>query len=183
MPTIVSHAVAATALGQCYPARQRPARFWLWTAGCAIAPDLDVIGFAFGVPYGDLLGHRGLTHSLALAAVVGFVAARGCRGSSRPLGVGSWSLGVAWLYFFLLTASHGLLDAMTDGGLGIALLAPLVNDRSFFPWRPIRVSPIGVGFFSARGLAVLGSELRWIVLPSAIIAVIARIALKPARHA
>jgi hypothetical protein len=34
-----------------------------------------------------------------------------------------------------------------------------------------------VGFFSARGLAVLRSELRWILLPSAIIVLLARMRL------
>ena len=30
------------------------------------------------------------------------------------------------------------------------------------------MSPIGPGFFSARGVSVIASELRWIWLPSAI---------------
>jgi inner membrane protein len=84
------------------------------------------------------------------------------------------------MYFMAVTASHGLLDAFTNGGRGIAFLAPFSSQRFFFPWRPIQVSPIGVGFFSSRGLTVLQSELRWILLPSAIIALIARIAMKPA---
>ena len=37
---------------------------------CAALPDLDVAGFAFGVRYADLLGHRGLSHSLPFAALV-----------------------------------------------------------------------------------------------------------------
>jgi len=179
MPTIFSHAVVGTALGQWYPSGRLPLRFWLLTAFCAMAPDLDVISFAFGIRYDDLLGHRGITHSLSFAIVAGFVAARVYL--SRSLGVRRWELGVAWLFFSLVTASHGLLDAMTDGGRGIALLAPFDNDRFFFPWRPIRVSPIGVGFFSARGLTVLANELRWILVPSAIIALIARVVRKPAR--
>jgi inner membrane protein len=77
-----------------------------------------------------------------------------------------------WMYFFLATASHGLLDAMTDGGLGVAFFAPFDNRRFFLPWRPIRVSPIGVTrFFSARGLAVIQTELLWIWLPAGLLAV------------
>ena len=34
-------------------------------------PDLDVIGFFFGVRYDDMLGHRGITHSLAFAMAEG----------------------------------------------------------------------------------------------------------------
>jgi membrane-bound metal-dependent hydrolase YbcI (DUF457 family) len=60
-----------------------------------------------------------------------------------------------------VTASHGVLDAMTDGGLGIAFFAPFDNTRYFFPFRPVKVSPIGLSFFSARGLDVIWSELLW----------------------
>jgi inner membrane protein len=76
------------------------------------------------------------------------------------------------MYFFLATASHGFLDAMTDGGLGVAFFSPFNNTRYFLPWRPIRVSPIGVTrFFSHRGLEVIRSELLWIWLPSALLIV------------
>jgi inner membrane protein len=62
---------------------------------------------------------------------------------------------------------------MTDGGLGVAFFAPFSNERWFLPWRPIRVSPIGVAaFFSSRGRAVLESELRIVWLPAAILAVL-----------
>jgi inner membrane protein len=62
-------------------------------------------------------------------------------------------------------AAHDLLDAMTDGGLGIALFSPFDRTRYFLPWRPIRVAPIGGGFFSEYGLRALASEARWIWLP------------------
>jgi len=184
MPTILSHAVAATAVGQWYQNRRLPVKFWLWTAVCALLPDVDVIGFPLGIRYDDMLGHRGLTHSIPFAVGVGFVAARSCAKSNtlgfgiRDLGFGIWPL---WMYFTAVIASHGLLDAFTNGGRGVAFFAPFSNHRFFFPWRPIQVSPIGVGFFSARGLAVLQSELRWILLPSVIIALLARmrVRLKP----
>src|SRR4029077_7470776 len=83
-------------------------------------------------------------------------------------GLGRLSL---WIYLFLATASHGLLDAMTDGGLGVAFFSPFDNHRYFLPWTPIRVSPIGAGrFFTHRGLEVLRSELLWIWLPAALLA-------------
>jgi inner membrane protein len=124
-------------------------------------PDADVIGFAFGVRYADAIGHRGLSHSFFFAAVVGVVVAAL---------YGEWRGRRSWLaaYFAVVTASHALLDALTDGGLGVALFAPFSNERYFFPWRPIEVSPIGAGFFSDRGVRVLVSELRWIWVPSAL---------------
>jgi inner membrane protein len=61
----------------------------------------------------------------------------------------------------LVIASHGLLDALTDGGLGAALLWPFSDERFFAPWRPLPVAPIGARFWSGRGLAVLAVELCW----------------------
>jgi inner membrane protein len=67
-----------------------------------------------------------------------------------------------------VTASHGALDALTNGGLGVAFFAPFDATRYFFPWRPVEVSPIGVAaFFSQRGLEVFVSELLWLWLPAA----------------
>ena len=59
------------------------------------------------------------------------------------------------------------LSAACVTGL-VALLAPFDERRVFLPFRPIAVSPIGVGaFFSARGLAVIESELVWVWMPFA----------------
>jgi inner membrane protein len=175
MPTIFSHALAATAAAQWWRGRL-PARFWTWTVICAMLPDIDVIAFAFGIPYGDMFGHRGFTHSLFFAALVGaFVASRLSR-PSHPLHASHLSHQAAlFVWFTALTASHGILDAMTNGGRGIAFFAPFSDHRYFFPWRPIQVSPIGVGFFSLRGLRVLASEAGWVWVPSAIIAASARL--------
>ena len=161
MPTIFTHAVAAAALGQSQAGRRLPAGFWVWTIACAIVPDADVVGFLFGVRYGDMLGHRGFSHSLCFAAVVGGAVALRLTRGERP----GRRVALAG-YFSAVTASHPLLDAMTDGGLGVALFAPFSGTRYFLPWRPIEVSPIGLSFFSVRGLDVLSSELRWVWLPA-----------------
>jgi hypothetical protein len=71
--------------------------------------------------------------------------------------------------------SHTLLDAMTSGGLGVAFFSPFSNERYFFPWRPIRVSPIGVDFFGEAGVAVLRSELIWVWIPCAVLGVAGRL--------
>ncbi len=71
------------------------------------------------------------------------------------------------LFFFLVTASHGFLDALTSGGLGIAFFSPFDTTRYFFPWTPVLVAPIGIGsFFNHRGFRVLISEFLWIWIPS-----------------
>jgi inner membrane protein len=164
MATIFSHAVAAASLGTAFPPPKTP-RFWLYGVLCSMLPDLDVIGFRFGIRYGDMLGHRGLTHSIAFAVVLsGIVTAAIFKMEPRM----KWP--ALWLYFFLATISHGVLDACTNGGLGVAFFAPFANTRYFFPFRPIRVSPIGSSFFSVRGIAVLKSEALWIWLPSLLFA-------------
>ena len=67
----------------------------------------------------------------------------------------------------LLSAiSHALLDAMTNGGLGVAMFWPWSAQRFFLPWHPIEASPLRLSrLLSGRAWAVLYSELRWIWLP------------------
>lgn len=122
-----------------------------WSA-LSLLPDLDVIAFALGIPYSAPWGHRGATHSLAFAALVGGAAALLARAARVP--VARTGLLVA-----LVVASHGLADALTDGGLGSALLWPFSNQRFFAPWTPIPVAPIGLDFFSEVGLRVAAVEL------------------------
>src|SRR5882724_8113082 len=166
MASVFSHAIAAIGIGACFYRPGTPKRVWVAGALCAVIPDLDVIGFRFGIHYGDFWGHRGFTHSLVFAALLAsLVLLLVFRQHSS--GLGRFAL---WAYFFLATASHGLLDAMTDGGLGVAFFSPFNNTRYFLPWTPIRVSPIGLTrFFSERGLAVIQSELIYIWLPSALL--------------
>ena len=67
---------------------------------------------------------------------------------------------------FTVTASHGVLDALTNGGLGVAFFAPFDGTRYFFAWQPLVVSPISFErFFTSWGGAVLQSELKFIWLP------------------
>ena len=163
MPTIVSHAFVALAAGAAAGRARVPPRLWLAGAAAAVVPDLDVVAFALGIDYADAFGHRGASHSLAFAGVLGLLGAL----THRGLRATPWRAG---LWIFACTASHALLDAFTNGGLGVALAWPWSDVRLFAPWRPIQVSPIGAGFFSARGWAVLRSELVWIWLPTLLLA-------------
>jgi inner membrane protein len=166
MPTVPTHALVATTLFVLLGRRQRAAMLWTLGAVCAMLPDLDVVGFAAGVRYGDLLGHRGLSHSLPFAALVASLAVCSARLRGRRF--------AAWWFLFACTASHGVLDAATDGGLGVAFFSPFSNTRYFWPWRPIRVAPIGLTrIFSARGRDVFETELLWIWLPCALVIVAA----------
>ena len=173
MPTVFAHAVAGAALGSAVRPTGKAAAL---AAVCAVLPDLDVLAFAAGIPYEHALGHRGLSHSLAAAALVGALVV-GLFFQRAPNRLGLWAL------FTAASTSHGLLDMLTDGGLGVGLLLPFRDARLFFPVRPVEVSPIGAGFFSARGLAVLQSEAVWIGLPSVLVASGAWLARHRARRA
>jgi inner membrane protein len=80
--------------------------------------------------------------------------------------------GTAWLFLFLSMASHGVLDAFTDGGLGVALLSPFDTGRFFAPFRPIVVSPLGARSFLEGAGPILANEVLWVGLPCATLAAV-----------
>ena len=171
MCSILTHPVVPVALAVFLPQGTASPKLLLAGAACSIIPDLDVIGFGFGIRYSDMLGHRGLSHSILFAAALGALL------SFTLFRDGQGAQWVYFLFLFLSTLSHTLLDMLTNGGLGVALLAPFSNQRYFFPWRPIEVSPIGVGsFFSEWGVRVISSELRWVWLPSAVVSTLGYVA-------
>lgn len=172
MPTIISHPAILLALR---PAFRLSSEVLVVGAICSMIPDVDVVGFPLGIHYGDLLGHRGFTHSLFFAVALGAV-------GTVLLGRASGNHGVNRLrifsFLFVCIASHGFLDAFTNGGLGVAFFSPFSNARYFFPWRPLEVSPIGIGdFLSDHMLRVLRSEFLFVWLPCTAIFVASRIFL------
>lgn len=119
----------------------------------SIWPDFDGLAFAFGVPYEAPFGHRGATHSLTLAVVVGFLGLYVAIREKLPRARTAMYAGV-------VAASHGLLDTMTyGGGLGCALLWPASNERFWAPIRFIPISPIGLRILTFRGLKVMLAEV------------------------
>jgi inner membrane protein len=159
----MTHAVVAVGLGKIFTARKMPWLFWELTVALSVLPDLDVLAFNLGIPYEAVLGHRGFSHSLCFALLGGFLTALL---TYRYFAMPWWLLGN---FFFAVTASHGILDAFTNGGLGIAFFSPVDTTRYFFPWTPIAVSPIGRSFFSARGWQTMQSELLWVWIPTLVL--------------
>jgi inner membrane protein len=123
-----------------------------WWSALSLLPDADVIGFALGVQYADPWGHRGATHSLTFSAALGLAIGLAAPRFKQP------AVRTALIASVVL-ASHALLDTMTDGGLGCALLWPFDLTRYFAPWRPIPVAPIGLAFFSPYGAIVALQEV------------------------
>ena len=127
----------------------------------AVLPDVDVMSFKLGFPYEHWLGHRGFTHSILFAVI--------CSGILSAV-FGKKDKVLFFIVLFLSTLSHAILDAMTNGGLGVGFFIPFENTRYFFECRPIQVSPIGIErFFSEWGLKVILSELVWIGIPCGIV--------------
>jgi len=162
MPSIFSHAIFAATVGRAFISNPLPISFWVLTAVCAVLPDGDVLAYAFGISSrSSMLGHRGITHSVAFAVLTGVIVGLFASRKVQTPGTGGLIL-----FFTLVTFSHPLLDMLTDGGPGVALFAPVSGERYFLPWRPVEVSPIGMRFFSDRGLEVVASEVVWIWLPA-----------------
>jgi inner membrane protein len=167
MPTIMSHAVVGLALGTLTKFPHRRRTFWLVSALLPVLPDLDVFGGALGISFYSTWGHRGMSHSFAAAGIIGVIAALLLH---RRLGARLAPLAV---YFAAITASHGVLDALTDGGPGVAFFAPFDPTRYFFPWRPIPVSPLASRFLSEWGWRVFTAELAMIWLPASLLILLA----------
>jgi len=154
MATVVSHFLVGAGMHRFVDRGRNPWWTGLFAAGClAMLPDVDVLLMPW-VAYGDPWGHRGMTHSLAFAVVVGALAALVVvRRISFPGGYAGLAA-----TFAAVVASHGLLDAMTDGGRGVAFFAPFDSTRYFLPIRPIPVSPITGNLFHPRVMSVLAVE-------------------------
>ncbi|HKC93354.1 MAG TPA: metal-dependent hydrolase [Nitrospira sp.] len=170
MASAFSHAIVALTIGKACQNHLINWRALLLGVACSILPDVDVIGFRYGIQYGDVWGHRGLTHSLLFAVLLSAVLAVAWY-RKRPKA----AMAGMCVYLFLCTASHGVLDAMTSGGFGVAFFSPFDTTRYFFSFRPIAVSPISIDrFFSEDGLHILFSEAKWIWLPSCAVFLVLR---------
>jgi inner membrane protein len=158
MATIFTHPLVPITIGLIAGKDRVSSKLMLWSAVASIIPDGDVIAFNFGISYASEFGHRGFTHSIIFAVFIGLI---GILMHKQLKATKVW----AFAMLFLGAVSHPFLDAFTNGGLGVAAFWPVTDARYFWPVSPIEVSPIGAGFFSARGAAVLMSELVWVVMP------------------
>jgi inner membrane protein len=172
MATIISHAAAGAALSIAFAPDGAPARYWPVAVVTAALPDVDSLLYYFRVSYSYTLSHRGFFHSPFLGLIISFflmiVFFR-----DEPLFSGRWFR--YFSLFFLVWTSHGFLDALTNGGRGVAFFSPFSSERYFLPWTPIQVSPMRIkSFFTPWGWSVLRSELLWIWLSGLILVSLSR---------
>lgn len=176
MPSTFGHAVAGLAITAVFHGEKLPRRTWAIAACCATAPDLDWFVSLLNMHRGHVLNHRGVAHSLFAALVIATLAFfLAYRKDQRR-----WAV---WLCLTIATLSHGLLDALTSGGVGVALFMPFSETRWACLWQPGQVAPLPLGrehtwYF----LRSLWTELFWIGLPALVLVAWSRLA-RQARQA
>ena len=159
MATIYTHAFVGLGIGKVFATRRLPVWFWLLAGFLPIVPDFDVFSLC---AYGSLWGHRGFTHSLCFALGLSLPAVAL---TFRFLPVRFWPL---WGLFFLMVASHGILDAFTDGGFGIPFFWPFYNHR-YGPYGPIHVQDIGFEIPDPRVSRSVRTELLYVWVPTTVL--------------
>jgi inner membrane protein len=163
MPSVLGHALAGLTISAAYTGGRPPRRTWALAVACAVAPDLDWFTGFLGLSDGSSLAHRGLSHSLLAAALIAAAAMLiGFRSRLRSLRL--------WACLLSAAFSHGLLDACTFGGTGVAFLSPFSDARYVCAWQPLFVSPIPLSDRLTEWLLFsLGTELLWIGLPAVLV--------------
>jgi len=170
MASIISHAAAGAALSIAFAPDGAPGRYWPVAIATAVLPDAD--SFLYHFRYYSALGHRGFFHSPFLGLIISFLLMI-LFFRDETLFSACWFR--YFFIFFLVWTSHGLLDALTNGGRGVAFFSPFSSKRYFFPWTPIQVSPMGIKpFFTSWGWSVLKSEFVWIWLPGLVLVSLSR---------
>jgi inner membrane protein len=73
MPTIFAHALIPCSM-KLGAGKKLSTRLWLAGVFACVCPDFDVIAFRFGIAYADDFGHRGASHSIVFAILLGIAA-------------------------------------------------------------------------------------------------------------
>jgi len=148
----------------------RPAGLMATAGVLAVLPDIDTV-FHGIIPYAHFLGHRGFVHSPFFSFLIALTLSLLFYSVARNLGFRAF-LGIT-VAFTLALASHGLLDAMTDAGLGVMLLYPFSEERFFLPWRPFYAPPIKpTSLTYSKVLMMVKSELPIVLGCSAVVGTI-----------
>ena len=170
MPLPLTHALVPLAGAIAISRRPYPWRLIVVAGAAAMAPDLDGLAHHFlGVEAGSIYGHRGLSHSFVVAVAVGAFLASFHRMMRVEYLRAVVVIGAA-------VASHGLLDMMTDGGRAVAYLWPMSSARYFADWRPIHNVAIHRHNYLAAGIIRLLSEIRQVIVPMMLAALLVRFA-------
>jgi inner membrane protein len=178
MPLTTTHALVPLAGALAFA--RAPLRWPLIVCAslAAAIPDLDgltnpVWADTWGLPTTSIYAHRGATHSLFFALLLGLIAAAFYkRFAVRPL--------TAAVVVGSAAASHGILDMMTNSGRPVAILWPLSSVRVFADWRPIQSFPVPWHHFFKLALERQQIEFWQLILPMFTLALAVRLARRSA---
>jgi inner membrane protein len=141
----------------------------------ALLPDADLLLVTLGACDGGACGHRGASHSLPLALLIGLMAAF----AARRLGWPVLRTAVATTF---AVGSHALLDLLGAGGRGLPLLWPFSDMRFLSPIRIFPDAPRGMAVLSRPGVINVAIEFA-VFLPIMVYAVWPRLAARLAARA
>jgi membrane-bound metal-dependent hydrolase YbcI (DUF457 family) len=166
----LSHAVLGAAVAHGLFGRRLGLKAAAWGAAAAVLPDIDIFFRVGADDFTALARHRGLTHGLAFAPLLGslwgyLLARHYARGSPSTATLWRW-IGVVTIALW----SHPLLDWLTP--YGTQLLQPFSDRRFALPVMPI-IDPIYTLLLSAGVLLAW----RWAPAPRARVASLTAVAL------
>lgn len=165
MALFITHGIFASLLSYIWRDKKTKFTVFILIFISSILPDID---FIFDGKGSGMFTHRGITHSLFFSAVIGVLFSALFLSSVKSFGE---SLLLMFI-FFLASASHSCLDAMTNATYGVCFFCPFDDDRYFFPITPFSAYTIGSshkGFRPGLGNSVWGSilpEIIWVWIPT-----------------
>lgn len=130
MPSSIAHGAMAVILSPLLHGHRIKRDVIISTALAAALLDIDALGRPFGRGDIEILGgHRAATHSIWTAMLLGGIV----YWIYRPR-EGDPSKGLLALFVLLTVSSHGVLDAFSTYGEGVAFFAPVSMQRWKAPW-------------------------------------------------
>ncbi len=140
----VTHAALGGSLGLAVGRRRLGRRAVAVGALVAMSPDADIVAGWLGGPFANLLYHRGITHSILIAPIVGAAVGYGLwwlhQRWGRSAAAASRDRRTAWIALAIAALlTHPLLDVITH--YGTQLLAPLSDHRFGIPALPV-IDPV-----------------------------------------
>ena len=165
MAVFVTHGIFASLFSILWNDKKTKTTVFILIFIASILPDID---FLFQERESRMFGHRGFTHSILFALFTAGLFTL----ISSSLVKSFWRRLLLFTLFFLASASHSCLDAMTQSAYGVCFFCPFNEERYFFPFTPFSSIAAGgghKGFRPGLGNSVwitLLPEIFWVWIPT-----------------